>query len=157
MYGTQTAMVPVGLADHWDHVSSGEWADILAEFPLFAGVRKRNLRKLVRNATVAEYGSGDVVVAAGTPSDSVYVILSGSAKARGKRAARTLRTGDYFGELGALAGAPRSATVVATGELHVVRLPREAFVRLAERHPSISLALLSNLGGQVRRLELQAA
>jgi CRP-like cAMP-binding protein len=71
----------------------------------------------------------------------------------GKPAGRTLRTGDYFGELGVLEGAPRSATVFATGELHVMRLPRDDFLRLAERDPTVSLKMLGELGSQFRRLE----
>jgi CRP-like cAMP-binding protein len=61
--------------------------------------------------------------------------------------------GDYFGELGVLDGVPRSATVVATGELHVMRIPQEPFLRLAERDPGISLRMLGRLGSQIRRLE----
>jgi CRP-like cAMP-binding protein len=38
-----------------------------------------------------------------------------------------------------------------------MRLPRSAFLRIAEREPSISLAMLGTLGAQLRRLEAQAA
>ena len=37
-----------------DRSSDADWAEVLATFPLFAGVGKRRLRKLVRNATFAE-------------------------------------------------------------------------------------------------------
>jgi CRP-like cAMP-binding protein len=94
-----------------------------------------------------------MVLQRGARGDSLLVILSGSAKVLGKPAGRTLRTGDYFGELGVLEGAPRSATVFATGELHVMRLPRDDFLRLAERDPTVSLKMLGELGSQFRRLE----
>lgn len=157
MFATHIPMQPAGLMGYWDHVTPADWSDVLATFPLFSGVPKRRLRRLVRRATFARYGPGDVVVEKGAPGDSLYVILSGSARARGKPAARTLRTGDYFGELGLLDGVPRSATVVATGDLHVMRLRGEAFLRLAEHNPSISLKMVSNVGWQVRRLETRAA
>jgi CRP-like cAMP-binding protein len=157
MFATHIPMQPAGLMGFWDRVTSADWADVLAAFPLFSGIPNRRLRRLVRRATFAQYGPGDVVVQKGAPADSVYVILSGSAKARAKPAARTLRTGDYFGELGLLDGVPRSATVVATDELHVMRLPGASFLRLAQHNPSISLKMASNVGWQVRRLETRTA
>ena len=150
-------MQPFGLSGYWDHASPADWAEVLATFPVFSGLDKRHLRKLARQATLAEYSRGDVVIATGDPGDSLYVILSGSAMARGKPAARTLRTGDYFGELGLLDGVARSATVVATDELHVMKLPRRSLLRAVERDPSISLRMLSTLGSQIRQLETQAA
>ena len=125
MNGTQIPTAPLGLTGDWNHAGPADWAEVLAGFPLFAGIAKRRLRGLARQATLAEYSRGDIVLQKGEPGDSLYVILSGSAKARGKPGARTLRTGDYFGELGLLNGVPRSATVVATGELHVMKLQRE--------------------------------
>lgn len=157
MNGTQIPTVPLGLTGDWNHAGPADWAEVLAGFPLFAGIAKRRLRGLARQATLAEFSRGDIVLQKGEPGDSLYVILSGSAKARGKPGARTLRTGDYFGELGLLDGIPRSATVVATGELHVMKLQRRAFLRIARHEPSISLELASKLGSQIRRLEAQAA
>ena len=153
-FQSQMAMLSPG---RWDHARPSDWADVLATFPLFSGIGKRHLRKLVRQATVAEYGPGDTVIQKGTPGDSLHVILSGSAKAIGKPASRTLRTGDYFGELSLLDGTPRSATVIAAGELHLMKLPRQAFMGLARHNPGISLKMLNTLGAQIRRLETQPA
>jgi len=77
-------------------------------------------------------------------------------KARGKPASRTLRLGDYFGELSLLDRTPRSATVFATSELHVVKLPRQTFLELTQ-DPEIALKMLRTLGSQIRRLEARSA
>jgi CRP-like cAMP-binding protein len=153
----QFALLPTLSGTRTDRSTAGEWADVLATFPLFAGTPRRQLRALVRGATFAEYGPGDVVVQHGDRGDSLFVILGGRAKVVGKKAARTLGTGDYFGELGVLDDAPRSASIVASSELHVIRLPRAAFLRLARRDPDVSLQLLSTLGSQFRRLETRTA
>jgi CRP-like cAMP-binding protein len=145
------------LTPSWDDPSPGGWAKVLATFPLFSGVSRRQLRKLAREATFAEFAPGDIVVSNPESADSLYVILSGSARVLGKPAARALRTGDYFGELALLENAPRSATIVASGELHVMRLPEQSFLRLAHAHPAISLTMLRNLSTQLRRLEAQTA
>jgi CRP-like cAMP-binding protein len=146
-----------GVMGFWDHASPADWAAVLATFPLFADVAERRLRALARHATFAEYGAGDVVIEQGAPGDALYVILSGSARARGRPAARKLGVGDYFGEMALLDGAPRSATVVATGELHVMRLPRRVFLSFAEHEPAVALRMLGNLGSQIRRLEIRPA
>jgi CRP/FNR family transcriptional regulator, cyclic AMP receptor protein len=149
--------VPMHGPGSWDHASPADWANVLATFPLFSEIGKRQLRKLVRRATFAEYGRGDIVIQKGEPGESLHVILGGSAKALGKPASRTLRTGDYFGELSLLDGFPRSATVIATGDLHVMKLPRQDFLRLTQDDPSVSFKMVTTLGSQIRRLETQPA
>lgn len=141
----------------WDGGGAADWAGVLAGFPLFSGLGRRRLNKLARRATVDEYAPGDYVVHAGMPGDALHVILGGTARVLGKRAPRALHTGDYFGELSLLNGTPVSATVVAVTDLHVLNLPREAFLELTEHDPHASLEMLTALGSQLLRLEAQVA
>src|SRR5919198_3503704 len=141
----------------WNKASADDWADVLAGMALFEGIGKRDLRRIARAAEFAEFAPGDHVVSTGDPSHFFFVILSGEATVTAKPAARRLATGDYFGEIGLLGDAPRSATVVASTDLHVMRLPRSAFVEVVERHPTIVRRFASELGGRVRELEHQAA
>jgi len=134
-----------------------DWANVLATFPLFASVKKRQLRKLVREATFAEFAPGEPVLAGGRSDESLYIILGGAAKADERPAPRVLRAGDYFGELALIDGAPRSTAIIATQELHVMKLPRQAIVGLAAQHAAISVTMFKNLSRQLRRLEAQAA
>lgn len=145
------------LRQDWDQATEADWAKVLASLPLFEGFSKRRLRKLARQAHFENYARGDEVVSTGSTGDAFYVILGGSAKARGKPAAQTLRAGDYFGEMAVLDGGQRSATVVATSELQVMRVPREAFLELAEDEPALTAGMLARLGARVRELEGQAA
>jgi CRP-like cAMP-binding protein len=151
------ALVRTQAALTWDRPTAGDWADVLATFPLFSGVRKRQLRKLVREATFAEFAAGDRVVANGDNARSLYIILGGAAKALQKPAPRALKTGDYFGEWAVIDAAPRSATVIATKQLHVMRLPPQSVAQLAQRHAALSLTMLRNLSTQLRRLQTQVA
>jgi CRP-like cAMP-binding protein len=50
---------------------------------------------------------------------------------------------------------PRSATILATSELHLMKLPRQALIGLAQHNPGISQTMLNTLGAQIRRLETQ--
>jgi CRP/FNR family transcriptional regulator, cyclic AMP receptor protein len=148
-----TGFEPTLVRQDWNRATDRDWAEVLARLPLFSRLGKRRLRTIARQAQFAEFAAGDTIVSARGPGDSLYVILSGEAKARGKRAARPLRAGDYFGEMALLDGEPRSATVLASEPLHVMRLPRRSFLQLAEQDPAIPLAMLAELAGRVRRLE----
>jgi CRP-like cAMP-binding protein len=139
----------------YQDASSSDWAKVLATVPLFSGINQRRLRKLVRKATIIEFAAHDRVFSSEGGADFLYVILGGTAKAIGKPAARTLAVGDYFGELAPLARSPRTAAVVATQELHVMRFPWQSVLQLAGRHPAITLRMLANVSVQLQRLETQ--
>ena len=148
-----TGFEPIAVRQGWGEATERDWADVLARLPLFSGLGRRELRKLARQAQFHEFAPGEAIFLTGAPADAFYLILSGEATARGKAAAHTLRAGDYFGELALLDGAPRSATVVATGELQVMRLPRLPFLQLVERNGRIAVKMMAEVGERVRRLE----
>jgi CRP-like cAMP-binding protein len=150
--GPEAPLVSI-LKRDWDRPTTRDWADVLAELPLFANVGKRQLRKVAGLAQFREYGPNESVVQTGDAPDGFYLILSGRAKVAGRPRARTLDIGDYFGEMALLDGEPRSATVVALTELQTMRLPRRPFLRLLQQEPSIALAMLAELAGRVRRLD----
>lgn len=132
-----------------DRASDSDWAAVLATFSLFAGVGKRELRKLVRNATFTELARGERIVSSAAGSDSLYVVLGGEAKML-LPTPRSISTGDYFGELGVLGERPRHLHVVATAELHVVKLSRHPVRELARRHPPLMYTLLKDLGARLQ-------
>jgi CRP/FNR family cyclic AMP-dependent transcriptional regulator len=136
-----------------DRPTDGDWAEVLAGIPLFTGVPKRHLRALARSAKTAEYGRGDIVIVTGERDDGLYVILSGRAKVIGRSTTRLLAQGDYFGELAMIDGEPRSATVVAARDLHVMRVSQRALMELMERQPDIAVTMLKVLSERLRRVE----
>jgi CRP/FNR family cyclic AMP-dependent transcriptional regulator len=152
-----TGFEPLLVERDWNHVTEDDWAKVLGEMTLFSEVGTRRLRKLARRAQFAEFARGEAVIVKGDDAQAFYVILSGTAEVRSGSASRTLATGEYFGELALLDGAPRSATVIATGDLHVMKLPRKAFMELVDEHPGIAHAMLMELGARFRRLERERA
>jgi CRP-like cAMP-binding protein len=149
----QTVLRYLELMRYPDHVTSGDWARVLATFSLFSGVSRRRLRKLARHADFTEFAPGDTVVARDVPAHSLYVILGGTAMTVGETVVRTLHIGDYFGEVGLLDCGAVAATVVAKDHLHVMTVPRRHFLRLARGAPAIPLTMLRDLGARFRRLE----
>jgi CRP-like cAMP-binding protein len=146
-----------GVGRHWDRPTAGDWASVLANFPLFAGVSRRRLRNLARKATLAEFTPGETIISAGDTDEVLYVILSGHTRATGRGVRRVLGVGEYFGEMALIDGRPRSATVVALSDVHVMKLPSRSVLKLARRHPTITLAMLRDLTTRLRQLEAEGA
>jgi CRP/FNR family cyclic AMP-dependent transcriptional regulator len=125
----------------------------LASVPLFAGLAKRELKKVAGAATVAHVPAGQHVVREGFTAEAFYVILEGEARATGTPVRSHLGAGDFCGEMGLLDGSTRSASILAETDVTAVKLPRKEFLDLVDRHSEIARALLSDLAARVRRLE----
>ena len=150
-----TAFEALSTRQDWARTTEADWAKVVARMPLFAKVSKRQLRRLTRHAEVAAFVPGDIVVLANAPADFLYVVLDGAAEVRETARARRLGPGDYFGETALLNAAGGAATVVATDELSVMRLPGAVFVRVVQRSPRVAVAMLRELGDRVARSEPQ--
>jgi small-conductance mechanosensitive channel/CRP-like cAMP-binding protein len=75
------------------------------------------------------YGDREVILRAGDPGDSLYVIRSGEVAVRIgsnglEREVANLKEGDFFGEMSLMTGEPRRATVVARGDAECYVLDR---------------------------------
>lgn len=145
------------LSHRRDRATPGDWAEVLADFPLFRGLSNRRLRKLVRHATFAEFAAGETILSPVDYGNLLYVILSGTVEAISRPAARTLRTGDYFGELAVIDGRPRWATIVARSDVHVIELQSRAVRKLARTHSAFTLAIFRDLTPRLRQLEAEGA
>jgi CRP-like cAMP-binding protein len=130
--------------------------ELLTDVPLFAGLSRRQVRKLAGLMTEARYRDRRVIVEAGTPGNAFFIIADGNAKVyRGAvptgRPLTRLAPGDFFGEIAVLDGGPRSATVVADGDVTVLRLTRSAFLKLLRREATVSIRIIEGLGARLRR------
>jgi CRP-like cAMP-binding protein len=135
----------------WERPTERDWADVLGALPLFSRMSKRQLRGLAKLAKVADYSPSEPIVQTGEQGDSLYLVLEGRARVAGK--SRTLRAGDFFGEMALIDGGPRSATVSAIDDVRVMKLPRRAFLKALKQDPQIGVAIMETLAARVRRLE----
>ena len=141
-----------GITRHdWERATGPDSAAAVAQVSLFRKLGRRQARTIARNAEVAGFVPGDIVLHGGAPAEFFYVVLRGEAELREEGTIRRVRHGDYFGETALLDGTNGSAAVVATDELHVMRVPGWVFLRLAEQSPSIAFAILKQLGHRVQQ------
>jgi CRP-like cAMP-binding protein len=126
----------------------------LAGVPLFADFTKRHLRRLAREADQQTFDPGQTIVEEGMLGETLFVVLSGHAKVtRGGRQVGDLVPGDFFGELSAIDGGPRTASVVAETELHVLRLFRRTLMALLRDEPRLVTKLIEGMARRLREVQ----
>ncbi|HUR32406.1 MAG TPA: peptidase domain-containing ABC transporter [Vicinamibacterales bacterium] len=117
--------------------------NVLDELPVLRFLSDSARALVVRSFVATSYPFGRVIVEEGAQTDSMFVIVSGRARVlkQGERDAEItlnmLTTGDSFGEIELLEGAPRPATVRASSEVLALRLDRSVFQALLELNPDI--------------------
>ena len=100
--------------------------DLLPELGAMA-MERRNA--FLTGATMAKAPPGCAIVRAGESSNSAFFVLSGRAaagvpgKEEGGRALSTIGPGDFFGEIAAITGSPRTADVVTEEFTEVMEIP----------------------------------
>jgi CRP-like cAMP-binding protein len=131
-----------------------DWLDTLAEVPLFEGLSKRHLRRIAKLARLRRFAPGTAMVRAGEAGRTFYVLLDGSAKVNraGRRPVR-LGAGAFFGEMALIDDSPRSADVVAEGEVLALTIDRPGFTKLLRAEPALAQALLRTLAARLRAAE----
>jgi len=86
--------------------------DLLERVPLFAGLPKRELKRIAGLADVIDVPAGSDLIVEGAPGHEFFILVEGTVVVRrGGEFVNVLQSGSYFGELALLAGRPRSATV----------------------------------------------
>lgn len=128
--------------------------DTLAAVDIFAGLSRRQIKKLVGAGKEVRSGSGKAIAMEGYGALAFHVILEGSAEVtRVGNPLRELGPGDYFGEISMIDGKPRSATVSATSEMTTFVIPHAQFAELVQRDAEMASALLLSLCGRLREAE----
>lgn len=116
---------------------------------------EEDLEALVPHVRLRVYGRGETVVRQGQEGDSLFIVLRGGLEVRfdGKKVGQ-LSEGEFFGEMSLLTGEKRHATVVASEEVRLIEVSKEALSPVISSHPSILTGLSECLE---RRLEQLAA
>jgi len=128
---------------------------VLRTVPLFASFPEEQLRTLATVVSRRSATRGSIIIAAGDPTDSLYIILSGRFKvmmsdAEGKEVILSILTGgEFFGEMGLIDDEPRSASVVAIEPCELLVLTRRDFKKCMAENADMAMGVMRGL---VRRL-----
>jgi signal transduction histidine kinase len=132
--------------------------DVLRGTALFAGLDEANLHRLAATTEQVRIPAGEFLIREGEPGDSMFIVTSGELEVS-KRAGTSelplarVGPGAIQGEMAALEGRPRSASVRAVTDAEVVRIPREGLVALLASGPDAAIALLRTVLERLRSTE----
>ena len=125
---------------------------------LFERAEEDALAAIARHLRRRRFRRGETIFHQGDPGDSLHIVSSGAVKIvlpslEGEEAIiATLRSGDFFGELALLDGAPRSATAIALEPTETSTLPRQAFLNMLDQDKALRESLLAGLAREIRRV-----
>lgn len=125
---------------------------------LFSKLEPNTRSRVEKSCTWRSYASGEPILNHLDASDDVFFITRGGARIisyspTGKIVSfRDIGPGDTFGEIPAIDGGPRSASVEASTECVVGVMSAAAFRDLLRNEPFVAEALLRQQVGTIRRL-----
>jgi CRP-like cAMP-binding protein len=132
---------------------------VLGGVPLFAAVPPRELADLATRMRRRTFRRGEVIMHRGDPAGALHVIRSGRIKITlpaetGEETVLALLGADAcFGEIAALDGLPRSATITAVEPTETLALPRDDLLAFAREHPDFAVTLITTLAARLRRAD----
>ena len=129
---------------------------LLAGVDLFASLTEDQRRELAAATSDKVFGHGEAIVRQDQPGHSMFVVGAGLAVVtldpQGHEVA-VIEPGGYFGEMSLLTGEPRTATVVARGDTHVLEIDADLFRRLGATNPDAIEQI--GIAAVTRRAELE--
>jgi CRP-like cAMP-binding protein len=114
-------------------LSTIEKTVILKNIGVFARIPAETLIDLAALVAEIRSSAGQLIINKGDAGDCLYIIVGGTVRVHdGTSTINHLGVGDVFGEMALLEPEPRSASVTAVEDTHLLRLDQEAFYRLTE-------------------------
>ncbi len=122
---------------------------LLAKSEVF-GVLKTHVRAWLLDRLVLEHrAAGEVILKEGEISAGFYLIKSGEVEVYSERQSyvflNKLKSGDFFGEIAALTGQPRNASIRALGPCELLKLGGHDMQELLHSSPEVREILLAHI------------
>ena len=120
----------------------GALVERLSAVDLFAPLSVEETGLLAQAAVRHVFAPGEMVIRAGEPGSSMFVVHNGRVRVQvnengRSRTVATLNEGDFFGEMALFTGEPRTANVVALEETEVLEIGHAAMKRVFDNNPDL--------------------
>jgi len=123
----------------------------LSRVPLFSQLSKNELEFVASRADEVSAKAGQALIKQGSPGDSFYILLEGEAHVdvRGKPR-RTLKAGDFFGEISMLDRGLASATVTTKTDARLMVMSHAQFRDAIKASDGLLVKVLAAMGERLR-------
>jgi len=131
--------------------------DHLAQVPLFDGLAANELAELALILTDQEFKKGRIIFSEGDPGSGFYVVVEGTIKIYkismdGKeQILHIFEKNEPFAEAAVFAGTTFPAHAAALKASRVFFFPRDAFIDLIKREPSLALNMMAALSVRLKK------
>jgi MFS family permease len=116
--------------------SEPRYLDLLRQIPIFRPLPPATIEQLAREIELVHVPAGTEIIRQGEQGDRFYIVADGELDVQvDGRPAEPLRAGEFFGEIALLRDVPRTATVTARGDVDVLALDRDEFIKAVTGHP----------------------
>ncbi len=139
-----------------------KWKLLLKSIKFFSGFADEHLDELLNFSEVRKFQLHSYIIKEGEKNFSFYVVLKGNVNivketgVKGKKTITSLPAGECFGEIAVLLNEPRSASVIAGGEVTVFRIHGNKIAELSvETREKLYKQLAINLAEHLKETSSQ--
>lgn len=114
---------------------------------------KESLPAYLLNPDVETYEDGDTIIREGNADIDFFKLIRGALTVikGGKKIAELTEPGEYFGEMAAISGEHRTATIVAQGRAAVKRFPGDKIDEVIEKYPEVTNHLYKTITTRLKK------
>jgi CRP-like cAMP-binding protein len=135
--------------------------NIVKNIPSFSGMTESQLNDIRQITLIKTYRKGEAIFFEGDEGKGFFIVAEGLVKvfktsSEGKeQILHVLGSGEPLGEVAVFAGRSFPANALALSESRLLYLPRQAFIDLIARNPSLAMNMLAVLSMRLRQFTLQ--
>jgi len=148
--------MPDGMAREKARIRRPSVTDSLSEIRLLSELSDDEVGVVEKSCRWKTYGASEQIIDQHSDSRDIFFVADGRVRVvnyslSGREITfDDLEPGSHFGELAAIDGLPRSASVMALADTRIASLSAEQFHNIILEHPAIALKLMKHLAHLVR-------
>ncbi len=110
-------------------------------------ITEESLPAYLVNPDIELYEDGDVIIHQSNQDIDFFQLIQGTLMVvrDGNKIAEITEPNEYFGEMSAISGEPRSASIISKGRTKIKRFPGDKMMEIIEKHPKVAKHLFKTL------------
>ena len=118
-------------------------------------ITKEALPAYLVNPDVEIYEDQDAIVHEGNKDIDFFKLIQGAlfVVKGGKKIAKIVQPGEYFGEMSAITGEPRSASIISRGKSIIKRFPGDKIYEVIEKYPDVAKHLFAVIANRLNQAD----
>ncbi len=118
-------------------------------------ITKEALPAYLVNPDVERYEDKDIIIREGNTDIDFFKLVQGAVYVvkGGKKIAEIVQPNEYFGEMSAITGDPRSASIISKGRSVIKRFPGDKLPEVIEKYPDVAKHLFGVLADRLNKAD----